>query len=174
MSAKTIFDNDFEFKNLHLNKLQFSDNSIQTTAYLGNSPLPTEKNFDISQNTDLSINFVGFATIQQNINILNLHTGFIGVLYFQDASLNNINSFNLTFFSSGSNIDLKITILNSVNFLPYKTSSFPSSILNTITGELTFGNIIINNSGSLVASFNNFSFNNTSIYTLNVYSCLYA
>lgn len=173
MSARTILDNDFEFNNLHLSKLQFNDNSVQTTAYQGNAPLPSEITFNIPNNSDLSINFVGYATLQQTLNITNLHTGFIGVLYFQDASLNNINSFDISFLSSGTT-DLEITILNSINFLPYKTSSFYSSIVDNYSGVITFGNIIINKNGSLVASFNNFTFSNTTTYTINILTCLYA
>jgi len=172
MSAKTILDNDFEFNNLHLTKLQFSDNSIQTTAYLGNSPLPSQIVYNLPINTQLITNN-GYSTILENVKIINLHTGFMGVLYFQDSSGNNINSLNINFSNSFTG-NLQITLIDVINFLPYYTSSFAVSIINDSTKTLTFGNIIINKTGSLIAFFDDININNTNTYTLNVLTYVYA
>jgi hypothetical protein len=173
MSSRTILDNDFEFNNLHLNKLQFSDNSIQTTAYLGNSPLPSQVIYNIPNNTQLDVNFSGYSTILSEINVVNLHTGFISVLYFQNSTFNNIISVNLS-FSDNYNGNLEITLLPTINNDPYYTTNFATTLTNTQTGTLTFGNIIVNKAGSLVASFNNVEINNTSTYSLSFLTCLYA
>jgi hypothetical protein len=173
MSARTILDNDFEFNNLHLNKLQFSDNTIQDTAYQGNSPLPSQVIYNIPINTEFTTNFNGYSTLLETINLVNLHTGFMGVLYFQDSSFNNLNSFNINFSSSDSG-DLEITLFNTINSLPYYTSNFASSLFNNSTGTLTFGDIIITKTGSVIASFNNISVVSSTIYTLKIYTCTYA
>jgi hypothetical protein len=171
MSARTILDNDFEFNNLHLNKLQFSDNSVQQTAYLGNSPLPSQVIYPITTSTILYCNNGLTATSTTDFNIVNLHTGFISVLYFQDLTLNNITSINLN-FSNTFYGDLEITLLSSVNSPPYYTSNFASSITNINTGTLTFGNLNINKNGSLTVSFNNITINNNT-YTLSLFSYIY-
>jgi hypothetical protein len=173
MSSKTIYDSEFQFTKLNINELVFSDNSIQNTAYLGNSPLPSQIIYNIPNNTELNVNFTGYSTILNEINIVNLHTGFISVLYFQDSIFNNINSVNLSFSNSYTG-DLQITLLPSVNNDPYYTSNFSSTLTNNQTGTLTFGNIIINKSGSLIVSFDNITINNTDTYSLSFITCIYA
>jgi hypothetical protein len=172
MSSRTILDNDFEFNNLHLNHLQFSDNSIQTTAYLGNSPLPSQVVYNLPINTQLITNN-GYSTILENVKIINLHTGFMSGLYFQDSSGNNINSLNINFSNSFTG-NLQITLIDVINSLPYYTSSFAISIINDTTKTLTFGNIIINKTGSLITIFDDININNTNTYTLNVLTYVYA
>jgi hypothetical protein len=186
MSSKSIYGSDFQFKRLHFNdvsynkffdssiilndlvRLNFFDGTSQTTAYLGNSPTPINYTYNILSSTSL-ICSTGTANLQNNIIIFNSNTGYQGSLYFNDASNNPINSFNIT-FSNNFTSALIITLLNNMTAKPsYATSEF-CYIINNANGVLTYGTINLLTNGNLTLNFNNIQITNTSSYTLYITS----
>ena len=172
MSSKTIYDNDFKFHNLSINELQFEDGSVQTTAYLGNSPLPRQTIYPITTSTILYCNNNLTAVSTSNFQIVNLYTITIGGLYFQDTSNNLLSSTNIV-FSNSYNGNIEITILNDISLHPIIDTSTYATFKDVSTGILTFGNITVNKNGSVVANFNNVSIVQLQNYTLSFYSITY-
>jgi len=173
MASKTIFDTDFQFNNLNLSKIIFSDNSEQTTAYLGNSPAPRQIIYPITTSTILYCNNGLTAVTTSNFQIVNLYTVFVGALYFQNPNNENINSTELVFNNTYSG-NLEITLLNDVALHPIITSSSFAYFIQNSTGILIYGTLQLNNSGSLVAYFNNVNIIQLETYTLNFFTFQYA
>jgi hypothetical protein len=186
MSAKSIYGSDFQFNRIHfndvsyskyfnssiilndLNQLNFSDGSQQTTAYLGNSPLPVDYTYNILPTTNL-ICSTGTANLTNQLIILNSNTGYQGSLYFNDASNNPITSFNISFSSTFTSA-LTITLLSDMTKKPSYTTSQFCYIINNNNGNLTYGTIILLSNGNLTINFNNIQIVNTSSYTLYITS----
>jgi len=186
MSAKTIYGSDFQFNTIHFNdvsynkffnssiklnnleQLNFEDGSRQITAYLGNSPTPRDFSYNILPSTNL-ICSSGYANLQSTLNILNSNTGYQGSLYFNDATNNSINSFNIS-FSSTFTSSLIITLLSNMTTTPsYNTSAF-CYIINNSNGNLTYGTINLLTNGNLTINFNNIEIVSSSSYTLYITS----
>lgn len=172
MSSKTIFEADFSFENLNIKKLIFNDNSEQSTAYLGNQPLPRQTIYPITTSTILNCNNGLTAVSTSSFQIVNLYSVDIGGLYFQDISNNNLSSVNIV-FSNSYNGNLEITLLPEISSNPNITTSAFATFENISTSILTFGNITINNNGSVVAMFKNVDIIQLNEYTLSFYSIQY-
>jgi hypothetical protein len=173
MSSRTILDNDFEFNNLHLTKLQFSDNTVQTTAYNGSSPLPQQIVYPITTTTILYCNNNLTATTSTNFQIVNLFTMFNCALFFQDVNDNNISYFDLNFSNSITNTTLEITLLNSIGRNPLINTAIFAYLVEISTGILTYCSININTDGSVVVIINNVNITQSQTYRLNVFTCPY-
>jgi len=173
MSSKTIFDNDFQFNNLNLSKLIFSDNSQQTTAYLGNSPEPRQTIYPITTSTILYCNNGLTAVSTSNFQIVNLYTVNLGSLYFQNPNNENITSTEIVFSNNYSG-NLEITLLNDISLHPIITSSSFAYFIQNSTGILIYGNLQLNKTGSLVAYFNNVNIIQLETYTINFFTFQYA
>jgi len=186
MSAKSIYGADFQFNTIHFNatpynkffnksiilndlvQLNFNDGSIQTTAYLGNSPLPVDYTYNILPTTNLNCS-TGTANLTDEIIVLNSNTGYQGSLYFNDASNNPITSFNISFSSSFTG-SLTINLLENMTKQPSYTTSQFCYIINNDNGNLTYGTIILLSNGDLTINFNSIQIVSSSSYTLYITS----
>jgi hypothetical protein len=172
MSSKTIYDGDFKFDNLSINELRFGDGSIQTTGYLGNSPIPRQTVYPITTSTILNCNNNLTAVSTSNFQIVNLYTVYMGGLYFQDTSNNNLSSVNVV-FSNSYNGNIQIQLLNDISLHPIITTSAYATFLNNANGVITFGDITINNNGSVVANFPNVQIVFQQPYTITFFTIPY-
>lgn len=186
MSSRTIYGSDIQFNRIHFNdapygkyfnrsiilneleQLNFNDGTQQTTAYLGNSPTPTDYTYTILSTTNLICN-TGTANLEDNLIIFNSNTGYQGSLYFNDASNNPITSFNIT-FSNTFTSSLTITFLSNMTIKPSYTTSQFCYIVNNNLGSLTYGTIILLSNGNLTVNFNNIEISSLYTYTLNITS----
>jgi hypothetical protein len=170
MSTRSILNNNFSFNLCKVNTLKFNDGTSQITAYTGSVPPPTPTETTYTINTLTCTNSI-IGTLETPINLVNVDISTSKSLYFQNEGGDNINNINIT-FNNNYNGNFTMTLDNITNY-PYDTCNYNISIINSYSGVINYGSLVFNKNGLIQIIFNNIIIQQTTTYTLNLYTIQY-